>query len=149
LPDLPPDSKEFMQAYKDALRGVPHIPRKAYETRSIKMARSARKRAMKRARKKGMEATITERHVVAMLEKQKFKCAITGIRFDDNIPSGSKRRPFGASLDRIDPSRGYTVDNVRVVCAIVNLALSDFGEEAFYKMCRAARTKRDVNLTTS
>jgi hypothetical protein len=57
-------------------------------------------------------------------------CEITG------LPFGVKGRgrklgpdPFSASLDRIEPSKGYVYDNIRVVCWAVNLAMSNWGEE--------------------
>lgn len=38
---------------------------------------------------------------------------------------------------RIDSKGGYTKDNVRLVCIIVNFALSEFGDLSFDKMCKA------------
>lgn len=35
--------------------------------------------------------------------------------------------PFAPSIDRIDPARGYTLGNIRVVSAIANMAMSDWG----------------------
>jgi len=37
-------------------------------------------------------------------------------------------RPFSASIDRINTNLGYTKDNVRFVCTMVNFALNEFGE---------------------
>lgn len=37
----------------------------------------------------------------------------------------------------IDSTLGYTKDNVRLVCTIVNMALNEFGDIIFDKMCRA------------
>ena len=35
------------------------------------------------------------------------------------------------SIDRIDPTKGYTEDNVQLVCAQVNMMKSDMSLEAF------------------
>ena len=42
-----------------------------------------------------------------------------------------KVNPFKASLDRIDPTKGYTEDNVRWVCWAVNQMKSDKTEAEF------------------
>ncbi len=37
------------------------------------------------------------------------------------------RNPKAMSLDRINPSKPYTNDNVRFVCLWINLAMSNWG----------------------
>lgn len=56
-------------------------------------------------------------------------CEMTGVPFDLTPPQGSHRRFNAPSLDRIDPKKGYTYDNVRVVLCLVNIALNDWGED--------------------
>ena len=66
-------------------------------------------------------------------------CAITGMTFSlKRVGTGQARRPFAPSLDRVDGEGGYTRDNVRLVCQMVNFALNRFGEDTFYKIARAA-----------
>lgn len=74
-----------------------------------------------------------------LLEKQNNKCSLTGISFEmgENNLRKSFRRPFAPSIDRIDCSKGYMQNNVRLVCVIVNLALNDFGDQDFDRMCMA------------
>lgn len=55
-------------------------------------------------------------------------CEITGYPFDLTPPDKGTRRFNTPSLDRINPKRGYTYDNVRVVLCLVNVALNDWGE---------------------
>lgn len=50
-------------------------------------------------------------------------CEVTGIPFD---LTGGERKPHTPSIDRIDPSRGYTKDNVQLVVWIYNAAKSTF-----------------------
>lgn len=59
-----------------------------------------------------------------LLEKiKKGICEVTGIPFDLQETTGSgKNRAFTPSLDRINPNKGYTKDNVQVVCWIYNAA---------------------------
>jgi hypothetical protein len=39
------------------------------------------------------------------------------------------------SVDRIDNSRGYVLDNIRITCAVANLAMNKWGEPALRQMC--------------
>lgn len=41
------------------------------------------------------------------------------------------------SIDRIDPSGGYTYDNIRIVCHAINCALGTWGEEILGMVTRA------------
>lgn len=41
------------------------------------------------------------------------------------------------SIDRIDPNKGYTKDNVQLVCAQVNMMKSDMSLEELYMFCEA------------
>ena len=55
-------------------------------------------------------------------------CELTGYPFDVTRVPGGGRRFNAPSLDRIDPLKGYTHDNIRVVLYIVNVALNNWGE---------------------
>jgi hypothetical protein len=74
-----------------------------------------------------------------MYNNQNGKCSLTGIDFTLDRNPDKKRvyMPWSPSLDRIDSSLGYTKENVRLVCVMVNLALNKFGDIAFDKMCRS------------
>lgn len=89
-------------------------------------------------------------YLVFLYEKQNGTCFSTGLPFDLSKDSRKKRfRPFSVSIDRIDPLKGYTKDNCRLVCVAFNLALNAFGEDTFEKIAKAyleykARTKRQL-----
>jgi hypothetical protein len=95
-----------------------------------------------RSKKKGWSFDIDTSFIQELFEKQDGKCAITKIPFTFNFTKHKnyKKDPFSPSIDRIDSSRGYTKDNVRIVCMVVNLALNEFGYEIFAKMCQAFTT---------
>jgi hypothetical protein len=98
--------------------------------------------AKRRAAKKGLEFTISLEWLVALWEYQGGRCELTGIELD-LVTRNQKHRsyvPFSPSLDRCDTSRGYTPDNTRLVCTAMNLALNQFGEEVFAKLCSAYMT---------
>lgn len=67
----------------------------------------------------------------AMLEANPY-CPVSGCLM---VPGQGKFRgtayPNSPSLDRIDPRKGYTPDNVRVVCQFVNLAKNAMPDHLF------------------
>lgn len=75
-----------------------------------------------RARKKGLEFNLTSEWLSSHLEPG--RCEVTGIPFDLRATQngGGPGQPFTPSLDRIDPAKGYTPDNVQVVVWIYNAA---------------------------
>jgi len=72
--------------------------------------------------------------LVELYKSQDGKCALTGISF--KLEKYGNKRAFAPSIDRLNCSKGYTKDNVRLVCLVVNLALNDFGDQIFDTMCR-------------
>lgn len=68
-------------------------------------------------------------------------CQATGIPFDLKPTKDTFRNPFAPSLDRRDNSKGYTKDNVQVVCIIYNVGKSEYDELVFEQMCIAVAEK--------
>ncbi len=57
------------------------------------------------------------------------RCEATGLPFD--LDAGVDRNPYFPSLDRIDNSKGYLDDNVRVVVRAFNLIRGDWDDRTF------------------
>ena len=93
--------------------------------------------ARSRTKKGSLIFEITLEDVLKIYEIQKGSCALTNIEFSLDRLGRKSKNPFAPSLDRIDSDKGYTKENIRLVCVIVNLALNNFGDNAFDKMCRA------------
>ena len=87
-----------------------------------------------RARKLGLPFDLTASAIEELLRP--MVCALTGVRLSLETMSGA-HNPRAPSLDRIDASGGYTLNNVRIVCWQVNAALNSFGEAAFAEIARA------------
>ena len=98
--------------------------------RSIQLLSNARERA----KRLGVSYDLTREWV---LRKLKEPCALTGRQFDLSRPTGGPRsNPDAPSIDRIDNSLGYTMDNVRLVTVHANIARNEFSDEAFVALAR-------------
>lgn len=99
-----------------------------------KYCQSVCAQSIARAKAAGVPHNITPHDIDELFVDQRFRCAVSGIALED---PGTRRNPFGPSLDRIVPKRGYVRRNVRVVCQIVNMAMNVWGEDALHKLVAA------------
>lgn len=91
------------------------------------------RRAKERSPKNGVDCNLTKEFLLSMLLEQEYCCAVTGISLVSDTRGhgvGFQNR-YGASIDRIDSSGGYTTDNVRIVCNRINIALGDLTDDQF------------------
>lgn len=72
-----------------------------------------------RAVKKKLEFNISLEYLKSLWNKQRGKCSITGLDMTHIILNGKMRTSL--SIDRIDSNKGYTVDNVQLVCIVANM----------------------------
>lgn len=89
------------------------------------------KRHAKGAKQRKLSFSIDASHVLAAMESQRNRCAVTGLEFRGDKPPGSRIRPWLPSIDRVNSRDGYEPGNIRVVCAFVNVALNAFGDGCF------------------
>lgn len=99
--------------------------------------------ARKRSEKNGEEFGLDQEDCLALWTRCQGRCEVTGIPFEYE-KSGVKheRRPYAPSLDRIESSKGYIVDNVRVVCVAVNLAMNQWGEKVLLNIAISILRRR-------
>lgn len=92
-----------------------------------------------RCKKKSIEFQISVEEILAMWTG---RCAITGVEL--RIPSAEavicpreshRTKLLSPSLDRIDSTRGYTVDNLRIVSTAFNLMRSSMTDKQLLFMC--------------
>ena len=109
--------------------------RVAYDTCKGR-ATELRSNGRKRSAKLGLPFDLEFDWLLSILEEG--VCQVTGIPFE---LSGGKvhkgNRPFTPSLDRTDPTKGYTMDNVKVVCWIYNGAKGVGTHEDVIKLAEA------------
>ena len=94
-------------------------------------------RAKQLSRKKGLEFDLDNEFVVQLWEDQGGLCKRTGLPLDCTSGTLQVRNRLGPSLDRVDSEKGYTRDNVELVCAQYNVGKAAYSLEEFAEICRA------------
>lgn len=88
------------------------------------------------AKTRGLECSITADDIEAMLAP--MVCSATGLPLSLEHDGGtSKANPWAPSIDRVDCSKGYAPDNVRVVCWAFNMMRADFPDEVVMTLAKA------------
>ena len=80
-----------------------------------------------------VRADLNKEKLVALYESQKGLCAIT--KQPMTFISGKGKIYTNISIDRIDSSKGYELDNVQLVCYIVNIMKNNFSIDELRKWC--------------
>lgn len=88
-------------------------------------------KVMYRARVNKLEVTIDMEWILERLNYG--RCEVTGIKFEDS----GNQSPFGPSIDRKNPSLGYTKENSQVVVFIYNTAKHKHSHEDVMRLARA------------
>lgn len=111
------------------------------EDRPLMSAIRARLREAKERIKKfnKRETDLTEEFLYRLFKEQEGKCALLG--YDMSI---ERKHPLALSLDQINPSEGYTQDNIQWVTWVANRAKGDMTQDDFYDMCELAMMHRKV-----
>lgn len=86
------------------------------------------------AQRRGILFALTDDDVVGLYVEQKGRCALTGSVMQLKRGVG-RRNPLIAGIDRIDSRGNYTLDNVQMVCGLVNLMKGDLTVEQFRYWC--------------
>lgn len=113
-------------------------------------AKELLKRMLKNARARKIEVHIGLQDIEAMLVRARGRCELTGLQFDFRITDGCRIKPWIPSVDRIDAAGPYIASNCRLVCAAVNIALNQFGENLLVAIAtgllkqQARRAKKKV-----
>lgn len=92
------------------------------------------------SRRRDVNSELTKEILAQLFEYQQGKCALTGFDLELGIGTGqiySDNHLKTASVDRIDSSKGYTLDNVRLVCRQANMMKSILTDEQLVIWCEA------------
>ena len=87
-----------------------------------------------RANKKGIAFDLDLEWIL----EQGNTCKKTGVvlSFTNNGIDYASRGPYTASIDKIDPNKGYTKDNCQLVSWWYNVSKQQFTEEQVYQLCK-------------
>lgn len=85
------------------------------------------------AKERGLDFLITIEDIWAMFLKQGGKCALSGIEL--TFPKTRRDLEYNASLDRVDSSKGYSIDNIQWVDRKINFAKQQMSNDEFVELC--------------
>jgi len=88
-----------------------------------------------RAANKGIEFNLTVEFIEAFILIG--KCVRTGISFVLDPHDKYSNHPHAPSIDRKDPFKGYTFDNIQIVCNAYNTGKNQMTDEEFINFCKA------------
>jgi hypothetical protein len=83
-----------------------------------------------RRKERGITLEVTFEQCLELYHKQNGKCAISG-----RVLVGNAGHVDKISIDRIDSTLSYSIDNIQLVTVQVNRGKMDFLEEDFIAMC--------------
>jgi hypothetical protein len=110
--------------------------------------RNSIKNAKGRSKERNLPFDLTYEWAIEQVEKQGFRCALTGIPFFSKWGDRSPHRnPTIPSIDRIVPAAGYVQSNCRIVNLAINTMMLDWGEEFFVHLVKCFLDHRIAPLT--
>jgi hypothetical protein len=116
---------------------------------STRLENMAWHQVLEAARCRGFTVTIDKEYVIQLLEKQQYRCALSGV----TIALASSVENYWvektASLDRIDSTLGYCEGNVQWVHKTVNRAKVNSSDEDFIAMCRSVANHNPIPSVTA
>lgn len=125
-----PDGRQYW--CKECVRAT---AKESIATRMVKGARN-------RAAKLGLDFELTIQDVLELNTVQNGQCAISGKTLNwtelPRQPQAQRACPVDrASLDRIDPRKGYSKDNIQLVTDLANRIKGDASMNETIELCRA------------
>lgn len=88
---------------------------------------------------RNLSFSITIEQVYEKLAQNNFKCELSGM--DLKFESYGLKHP--ASIDRIDSSVGYEIDNIQIVHKDVNFMKQRYSQEYFINVCKLIAKKNE------
>jgi len=87
-----------------------------------------------RSKKFDREFNLTKEYVKNLREEQNNKCALTGREMTSDPENRGNINMI--SIDRIHSDRGYTKENIQLVCTFANRMKGSKTNEEFIKLCK-------------
>jgi hypothetical protein len=100
-------------------------------------ARDAVNAATARNTRRGSPAQFSLEDLCHIWDKSAGRCAVSGLEVSfERVGAGQAQRPFAPSLDRIDPTKPYSRENVRVVAQVANFAMNAWGLQPLHRLAQ-------------
>jgi hypothetical protein len=99
---------------------------------------------LKNARKRGIKIAISPREAYEKFKQQGCRCALTGLPLDF-ISYATDQKSNLPSLDRIDNSRGYEMDNIQWLHKDVNRMKNIHDQKYFIDLCTMVANQNKVD----
>lgn len=134
-------SNAYYLKYANKIKAKVSVYRKSYKPRHTREIDS-RLRALctKAKQRKNKEFNIQESNLLDAWGNQKGLCVYI------KLPLTAKANQFNTvSLDRVDSSKGYIVDNIQLVCAAVNKMKQEYTEEVFLLFCHLVSQNNELS----
>lgn len=128
--------------YLEELRHKTKVQKNNSKQRSLNMLNGCHKRCMDR----NMDFDLTYEWIKSRLDAG--VCELSGEKFVmSDLDRSSHYSPYSPSLDRIDSTKGYTQDNCRVILTAINLAINQFGLDAYLTLAKKVIAKQKKILS--
>lgn len=88
---------------------------------------------------------VTKDDLEKLYSSQNGLCALTGLKME----ARKRRSPLRPSIDRIDPSMGYSLGNIQFVCSVVNVMKNKYNELAFVSLCKLVYFRNEARFGLS
>lgn len=98
-----------------------------------KLLNGCRNRVSNGYKNKNITIDIDIEYLISLYYKQQGKCAISGISMTSI--KGKGKHDTNISIDRIDSAKGYTKDNIQLVCSHVNMMKSNLDIQRLIYFC--------------
>lgn len=93
----------------------------------------------RKAKERGLSFQVTKQDLWELFLRQDGKCALSGVPITlttvVNAQNNLDKTQMSASLDRIDNSKGYTIDNVQWIHKILNAMRRQYSVEEYVHWC--------------
>lgn len=86
---------------------------------------------------------LNSQDLIELLALQDYKCALSGELLTCILEKG-KVSKTNASIDRINPKGLYTIDNIHLVCAVLNKLRIDTPLDEFITWCKKVAKYNDI-----
>ena len=92
------------------------------------------------------DVTISIDDLKRVWEIQQGVCFFSGVKLELSSYTKINKNPlYAASLDRIDSSKGYSLDNIRWVSRAINWMKNDMSDDMVYEFLEIIRNKKTPN----